>query len=41
MMPVVAGWNLIGGLTADVPLAFVTVSPPGIRESGFYFFDGD
>jgi hypothetical protein len=38
--PVVAGWNLIGGLTADVPLAYVTASPPEILESGFYYFDG-
>jgi aminopeptidase N len=40
IMPVTAGWNLIGGLTADVPLAYVTVSPPGIQESAFYSFDG-
>jgi hypothetical protein len=38
--PVAAGWNLIGGLTADVPLAFVSVSPPGIQESAFFYFDG-
>jgi hypothetical protein len=41
IMPVVAGWNLIGGLTADVPLAYVTASPPEIQESGFFAFDGE
>ncbi len=40
IMPVLPGWNLIGGLTADVPLAYVNASPPEIQESGFYYFDG-
>jgi hypothetical protein len=41
MRPVVEGWNLIGGLTAEVPLAYVTVAPPGIQASDFFSFDGE
>lgn len=38
--PVSAGWNLIGGVTSEVPLVNVGVSPPDNLASGFFSFDG-
>lgn len=36
---IVAGWNLIGGLSADVSVSSIVTSPPGIVVSPFYGFN--
>lgn len=38
-IPLGAGWNIIGGYDADIPVAGLTSSPPNIVTSSFFSFN--
>jgi hypothetical protein len=39
-VPVMNGWNIIGSITAPVPVSQITSNPPGLTVSPFYAYAG-